>query len=160
MARTRNTGPRSGIGKTTSESERNVPTRAETRGSDPSAVCLGLNRSKVRLNRRTTKTRAATCAASSIWFSMLWLGSQDINRELTAIVLNVAKTPKMASRDALPKTSPTLAFRKDSVILGLFLRAPSSGRPDCDRLAIALRVVALLVFDSRAGVARVATHLP
>jgi hypothetical protein len=57
---------------------------------------------------------------------MPWLGSQDINRDLTAIVLNVAKTPKMASRDALPKTSPTLAFRKDSVILRL--RAPSSGR--------------------------------
>jgi hypothetical protein len=33
----------------------------------------------------------------------------------------------MASRDALPKTSPTLAFRKDFVILGLFLRASSSG---------------------------------
>src|SRR5262249_28655967 len=121
MARIRNTGPRSGIGKATSQSERNVPTRAETRGSDPSAVSLGLNRSKVRPNRRTTKTRAATCAASSIWFSMPWLGSQDINRDLTAIVLNVAKTPKIASRDALPKTSPTLAYRKDSVILGLFL---------------------------------------
>src|SRR5262249_9572749 len=119
MARTRNTGPRSGIGKATSESERNVPTRAEIRGSDPSAVSLGLNRSKVRLNSRTTNRRAATCAASSRWFSMPWLGSQDINRDLTAIVLNVTKTPKMASRDALPKTSPTLAFLKDSVILGL-----------------------------------------
>src|SRR5262249_25545307 len=127
MARIRNTGPRSGIGKATSQSERNVPTRAETRGSDPSAVSLGLNRSKVRPNRRTTKTRAATCAASSIWFSMPWLGSKDIKRELTAVVLNVAKTPKMASKDALAKTSPTLAFRKDFVILGLFLRAPSSG---------------------------------
>ena len=39
-------------------------------------------------------------------------------------------------------------------------RSVFSRRPIASARAIALRVVALLVFDSRASIARVATHLP
>src|SRR5262245_38340476 len=144
MAITRKTGPRSGIGKATSESERNDPIRAQIRGSDPSAVSLGLNRSKVRLNSRTTNPRPATREANSTWLSMPWPGSQDINSDLTSIALSVAKTPIAASRDALPKTSLALAIRKDSVTLRPILRAPSLGRdeePDKRPAAMIVKVV-------------------
>src|SRR5262245_60166171 len=127
MAMPLKTGARSAIGKAASEIERNVPIRAETRGSNPSAVSVGLNRSKVRLNSKTTKSKAATCAASSIWLSMPRAGSQDINRDWTTIALNVAKTPNAASRDALPKTSPRPAKRKDSITLQPVPRAPPFG---------------------------------
>src|SRR5262245_42655629 len=134
MAITRKTGPRSGIGKATSESERKDPIRAQTRGSDPSAVSLGLNRSNVRLNNRTTKTRAAICAASSIWLSMPWPGSKDISRDLTAIALNVAKTPNVASRDALPKISPLQAIRKTSVpLVWFFGHHPTVGDGEAEK---------------------------
>src|SRR5215211_7445450 len=114
-AETRHAGPRSTGAKTSSDKVKKVPSKADTRGSQPWAVAVGLNRSSVVSRMRSTNAKPASCAARSRYLSETAVTAHDASKEPIVMAFVVANTPKTAITPALLNNSPNMPPGKFSM---------------------------------------------